>query len=267
MKPLELGLVSDEVDPDFGVAVRHAAAWSIRRFELRVLRTGRVPAVDPAEVRDVAGRVRDGSVMITALSPGTFKHPLSRPAEIEEELRTVLPRTIAMARDLGAGLIITFGFRREEQEPPDRRKRAVEYLRRAADLVGREGLKLAVENEPGFWCDTGERTRSIIRDVGSPAFGANWDPCNAYGTEERPYPEGYEAVKDAIINVHAKDTLKGSLIQCVPIGQGVIDWRGQMEALLRDRPVQHVTIETHCHPLVENSRHNVELLRAMMRGA
>ena len=67
------------------------------------------------------------------------------------------------------------------------------------------------------------------------------------------------------MNVHAKDTLKGALIQCVPIGDGVIDWRGQMQALVRDRPVQHVTIETHCHPLVENSRRNAEVLRALMR--
>jgi len=31
--------------------------------------------------------------------------------------------------------------------------------------------------------------------------------------------------------------------------------------------VEHITIETHCHPLVENSRHNVEILRRMMAAA
>jgi sugar phosphate isomerase/epimerase len=265
MIPLALAIVSDEVDPDFGVAARHASAWDILRFEIRCLRTGRVPAVDPAEVREVVARVRDGSVMITALSPGTFKHPLSRAREIEEELGSVLPRTIAMARGLGAGMIITFGFQREEGEPEGNRAMAVDYLRRAADLAAKEGMKLAVENEPGFWCGTGAQTRSIIREVGSPAFGANWDPCNAYGTDERPYPDGYAAIKDVIMNVHAKDTRKGALIQCVPIGDGVIDWGGQMSALVRDHPVQHVTIETHCHPLVENSRHNAKVLRALMQ--
>jgi sugar phosphate isomerase/epimerase len=265
MSPLALGIVSDEVDLDFGSAARHAAGWDITRFEIRCLRTGRVPAVDPAEMREVAARVRDGSVMITALSPGTFKHPLSRAREIEEELDSVLPRTITMARELGAGMIITFGFHREEGESEGNRGKAVAYLRHAADLVAKEGMKLAVENEPGFWCGTGAQTRSIIGEVGSPAFGANWDPCNAYGTDERPYPDGYAAIKDVILNVHAKDTRKGALIQCVPIGDGVIDWRGQLSALVRDRPVQHVTIETHCHPLVENSRRNAEVLRTLMR--
>ena len=140
MTPLALGIVSDEVDPDFGAAAQHAPTWDITRFEIRCLRSGRVPAVDPAEVREVAARVRDGSVTITALSPGTFKHPLSRAREIEEELGSVLPRTIAMARELGAGMIITFGFQREEGESEDNRGKAVAYLRRAADLAAKEGM-------------------------------------------------------------------------------------------------------------------------------
>ena len=126
-------------------------------------------------------------------------------------------------------------------------------------------ITLAVENEPGFWCDTGAATAAILREVGSAHLRANWDPCNAYGTPERPYPDGYEALSGLIANVHAKDTRKGALIQCVPIGDGTIDWTGQVRALLRDRIVPHITIETHCLPLVENSRRNVETLRALMR--
>jgi sugar phosphate isomerase/epimerase len=128
-------------------------------------------------------------------------------------------------------------------------------------------MKLAVENEPGFWCDTGKNTAGIIRRAGAGALGANWDPCNAFGTPELPYPEGYEAVRDVMFNVHAKDTLEGALIQCVPIGEGVIDWSGQVSALLRDRPVGHITIETHCHPLVGNSKRNVETLVRLMHTA
>ncbi len=67
-----------------------------------------------------------------------------------------------------------------------------------------------------------------------------------------------------IFDVHVKDTLAGSLIQCVPVGQGVIDWRGQLAALVRDRIVGHMTIETHCLPLIEKSRENVTTLRRML---
>ena len=265
--PLALGIVSDEIVTDFGEALRHGQSWGIHLYEIRCLTTGRIPRVDAQELRTVAGLVREHGIRVTALSPGMFKARLSHTAEIEEELRSVLPATLDMAGTLSSPLVIVFGFQREAGEPADTYHRAVDYMRRAAEIAERAGVRIAIENEPGFWCDTGVNTNTLIREVGSPALGANWDPCNAYGTDEVPYPQGYEALKPSIINVHAKDTAVGSLIKCVPIGQGAIDWQGQVEALLRDRPVEHITIETHCNPLIESSRHNVETLQRMMRDA
>ena len=264
MKPLELGIVSDEVAPDFGEAVRHALGWGIRKFEIRVLKSGRVPAVEEAEIDDVLATIQARQVQVTALSPGIFKHPLSKTEALEEEVQRTLPATIALARRLGSSMIIIFGFQREPGEPASRYHDAVAWMKRAAGAAQKEGMKLAIENEPGFWADTGVNTRQLIKDVGSPALGANWDPCNAFGTTERPYPEGYDAIRDVIVNVHVKDTKKGSLIQCVPVGDGVIDWNGQVRALMRDAIVPHMTIETHCLPLVESSRKNVEVLRRYM---
>jgi sugar phosphate isomerase/epimerase len=265
--PLALGIVSDEITNDFGEALRHGSSWGIDRYEIRCLTTGRIPRVEKQEVRAVAGLVREHGVRITALSPGMFKAHLSRTEEIEEELRTVLPATLDLARGLSCPMIIVFGFQREQGEPADRQHRAVEYMRRAAETAAASGVRIAIENEPGFWCDTGVNTLAIINATGSQALGANWDPCNAYGTDEVPYPQGYVALKPRIINVHAKDTTVGSLIKCVPIGEGALDWQGQVRALLQDRLVEHITIETHCHPLIESSRHNVEILRRMMAAA
>lgn len=263
---LQLGIVSDEIDSDFPTALRHGLSWGITRFELRCLVSGRVPRVERREIDTVASLVKGEGVHITALSPGIFKAHVADAATIEEELRTVLPETIDMALRLESRMIIVFGFQRQAGEPADNGHRVVEYMRRATELAHQAGVRIAIENEPGFWCDTGKNTRDVITTVGHLSLGANWDPCNAYGTDETPYPTGYEALKDVITNVHAKDTTKGSLIQCVPIGTGAIDWKGQVEALLRDRIVKHITIETHCHPLVENSRHNAEILRSYMQS-
>lgn len=262
---LELGIVSDEIMLDFAGAVQHGSSWGITRYELRCLTSGRVPAVDSREISSVKALIQERHIQITALSPGMFKNTLSQPSAIEREISDVLPRTIDMARDLDCPLIIVFGFQRGKDDPEGYYDHACEYMRRAATVAQAAGMAIAIENEPGFWCDTGVNTRKLIVDVGSPSLGANWDPCNAFGTTEQPYPEGYEAIRDVIKNVHVKDTLKGSLIQCVPVGDGVIDWEGQIRALLRDGIVQHVTIETHCLPLVENSQRNVEALRRMMR--
>lgn len=265
MSSLELGFVSDEISPDFREALQYGLSWGISRYELRNLTSGRIPNVTPAELQEVLGQVAEHRVIVTALSPGIFKHNLSKRDELEKELSETLPRTMEIARQFGTSLIIIFGFQREKGEPDDRYHQAVEFMRRAAVIAERGGMRLAIENEPGFWCDSGENTATLIRDVGSKALGANWDPCNGYGTEEVPFPNGYRALRDFICNVHVKDTKEGALIRCVPVGEGAIDWTGQLKALVHDRIVNHVTIETHCLPLIEKSRQNVETLQRMLK--
>ncbi len=260
MHNISLGIVSDEISPDFREALYHGKEWGISIYELRVLRTGRVPAIEANELNEVLAAAKQHSLRISALSPGIFKHPLSQEAKLREELVDVLPRTISMAKKFNAALVIVFGFQREPGEPAEQFWKAVEWVRRAADQAGAQNIVLAVENEPGFWCDSGLNTARLIEAVGSPYLRANWDPCNGYGTSERPYPEGYEAIKKFIVNVHVKDTQEGSLIRCVPVGEGAVDWKGQLQALVRDRLVNHVTIETHCLPLIEKSRQNVMTL-------
>ena len=264
MHRLELGLVSDEISPDFNEATRYASEWGISIFELRVLKTGRIPAVEQSELREVQAVAKGGGLRITALSPGIFKFPLSQIAKLEEELTTTLPKTLALAREFGASLVIAFGFQREQNEKPELFSRAVDFMSRAAEKAGKEGIKIIIENEPGFWCDSGANTSKLIQAVNSPFLRANWDPCNGYGTTERPFPEGYEAVKQYIANVHVKDTKEGSLIRCVPVGEGALNWRGQLAALVRDQLVRHITIETHCLPLVEKSKQNVETLKSYL---
>lgn len=264
VKSLELGIVSDEIAPDFRTAAAHGISWGISRYEIRCLASGRVPDVNMAEWEDTVAAAREHGLSITALSPGILKHSLDRYADLERELRETLPRTIDCAWQCGAGLIIVFGVRKRPADGPADRARVVDLLRRAADAAGSAGMKIAIENEPGFHCDTGAATRAIIDEVASPALGANWDPCNAYGTDEIPYPAGYEAIRPVILNVHAKDTARGSLIQCVPVGEGAIDWEGQIRALVADAVVPHVTIETHCLPLVEQSAKNVRTLRSLL---
>jgi sugar phosphate isomerase/epimerase len=190
MSNISLGIVSDEISSDFDEAVQHGLSWGVSLYEIRVLRTGRVPDVQEEEFQKVIETAREKGVKITALSPGTFKQPLSQTADLERELAETLPRTIALAKKSSTSMIITFGFQRQEGESPSLYDRAVEYMGKAAEVAAKEGIRLAIENEPGFWCDTGVNTLRLIRDVNSSALGANWDPCNAYGTDERPYSRG-----------------------------------------------------------------------------
>ena len=260
-----MGIVSDEVSVIFREAVGLAKNWGVSLFELRCLRTGRIPNVDRSDIHEVLDIVGSEKIKITALSPGIFKHSISQRDRIEHELDTVLPATIALAKELRTPLIIVFGFIHEPNEPTGNFEKAVDYMTRAARTAEQHDIRIAIENEPGFWCDTGSATARFVKCVGSKALGVNWDPANAVGTGERPFPEGYRAVKDFVFNVHVKDTKENSLVKCVPVGEGIVNWRGQLRAISKDTSLRHVTIETHCTPLVEKSRQNVETVSNYLR--
>jgi sugar phosphate isomerase/epimerase len=261
---LSFAFVSDEICADFSETIQHGLSWGVTRYEMRMLPSGRVPDITAGDIAAVRRAIKDHGVRITALSPGSFKLAPEDREGITAQLREPLPRTLDLALELGAPLVIIFGFMRSGKQ--DEHARAVDAMQRAVDLASAAGIVLAVENEPGFLCDSGSNTAAFIDAVASPFLKANWDPANAVGTGERPWPEGYAALKRHVVNIHAKDTVEGSLVRCVPIGEGVVDWRGQLRAANDDGIVEHISIETHCLPLLENSRKNLEVLRGYLGG-
>jgi sugar phosphate isomerase/epimerase len=262
---LDFGFITDELSPTLAEALAHGLAWGVTRYELRMIADARVPFVSPADLRLLREAMRSEGVSITALSPGVFKGQASDTDTVRREIREVLPRTVDLALELGAPLVIAFGFQRGER--PHDEARAVDAMQLAADAAGSAGITLAVENEPGYYCDSGSNTARFIDRVASPFLKANWDPANAIGTGEDPFPEGYEALKPHVANIHAKDTNEGSLVRCVPIGEGLVDWRGQTLAANNDGIISHITIETHCLPLLENSKRNLDTLREYLEQA
>lgn len=264
---MRIGFVTDEISADVKEAITIGTGWGILDYELRVIGKNRVPHISEADVKLLLELKQQHGLRYTAVSPGTFKGTLHDSDLLQRELREVLPASFALAKKLGAGMVIVFGFQRDEADRPGDEARVVEIFRDVAAQAAQQGLVVTVENEPGFWCDTGVNVARILGKVNSPAFRVNWDPANAIGNAERPYPEGYESVKPWIANVHIKDTIKGALIECVPVGEGQVDWEGQIQALVRDRVVGHVTIETHCLPLVQQSQRNLRTVKELLRAA
>jgi sugar phosphate isomerase/epimerase len=263
---MRIGIVTDEISTDAREAIRLGTSWGLKDYELRVIGDTRVPAITSTIVEELLRLKEEFGIRYTALSPGVFKGRITDSALLQNELNATLPETFRLANSLDTKMIIVFGFQKSPGETATE-KQVVEAFAEAAELARRNGFILAIENEPGFWCDTGANTARILAAVNSPALRANWDPGNAFGTDETPYPDGYHAIKKWIANVHVKDTIRGALLECVPVGEGKIDWVGQLQALSRDQLVDHVTIETHCHPLIENSKKNVEAMRRILAMA
>jgi sugar phosphate isomerase/epimerase len=261
---MNLSIISDEISLDLEESIQAAEEFGIRKFEIRCLDDyeHRIPHFRPGRLERLAELVSGGSIELTALSPGTFKIPLSDTEGVKRELEQTLPRTCEIARELKVPRVIVFAFLRESGKAVEE---AIARLKEAAAVADAYGLELSVENEPGAWCDTGVNTAAVVRAIGREHVGVNWDPANAVYSGEPAYPVGYDAVLPLIQNVHIKDgiPLPGGKWENRLIGDGGVNWIGQLRAFERDRPVSFYTLETHVFPLIESTREDLRRLRIL----
>ncbi len=256
----ELGIVTDEIDLDVKKSIKHGLDFGLSKYEIRCLGSyeKRIPYVDQEDIDFLLNLLAEGTIEITALSPGTFKIKPSESDKLQKEMEETLPKTFELAKKFNADKIITFGFMRDGTEESD----VVELLRRAGKMAAEHNLKLAVENEPGAYLDTGENTARLINKVAMDNVKVNWDPGNALSSGDIPYPIGYEHVKDLIINFHIKDSIP------VPpdkwenklLNDGGVNWLGQLNALYKDQRLPYLTLETHVFPLLESTEEDLKRL-------
>ena len=76
-----------------------------------------------------------------------------------------------------------------------------------------------------------------------------WDPANALVSGETPFPERLwtDCRSSRIAHVHAKDCVRDGrqARRGARWAKGVIDWQGQIDALVRDGYTGWISLETH----------------------
>jgi len=258
---LKLSIISDELSEDFQTAVEIGYSWGIRNFEIRNAWLSRVPGISNPGIEIIKRTIKEYSLNITTLSPGLFKIPLSS-EELGYHRKELIQKTFRLAEELGVSCITIFGLKRSPTDGANDYQRVIRVIGETASLAEREGFTLLLENEAGWWADTGENTAKIVNDIGSSALKLTWDPGNAFSAGEEPYPKGYNTVKDKIANIHIKmavRNLDGKTCYLSEIG-GYLDLREQISALKQDNYQGYICIETHQEPKIEQSRKCLQIL-------
>jgi sugar phosphate isomerase/epimerase len=283
---MKISIVTDEVSSDPETAIELAAEWGVHDLELRGFETNRVPLLTPFQKERIGELLEEYHASIIALSPGLFK--FAYPARERERfplrsidaalyktwrdakdlvryhLKELLPATLEYARAVGTRLVVIFSFDRgsdTSQAAPDE---VVETLHDAAEQAAKAEIELAIEVEDRHWADVGARAAELVKRIGHPNLGINWDPGNAFAANDEPYPTGYQAVRQYVRHVHFKD------VQRLPDGkycyavQGEIDWPGQIQALTADHYTGYISVETHMQPKVNSAKAAVQRLRALI---
>jgi sugar phosphate isomerase/epimerase len=283
---LKISIVSDEISADPETAIEIGAQWGIRDFELRGYYFDRAPHFSAHQKLRLRESLERYQAKVIAISPGLFKFPFptKRPAEfplawldqvyyngwsyakkqLDEHLNELLPASLEYANELGAQTVVIFAFSRGGLKPSPPPDELLDSLLAAAERTRSAGLQLAIENEAGFWADTGERTAQIIRLINHPSLGVNWDPGNAFFEGDIPYPDGYKHLPGLVRHIHFKDAVKNALGEPEFANDGDINWVGQLMALESDGYTGFISIETHLRPKVAAAKAALDRLNNLM---
>ena len=282
----KLGLITDEVTTDFEKALVWLKGFGLHWAELRFLWGKYVMDLSPDEVSrakdllakyDMRVSVIDSPYYKTLL-PGTESPFLDKKDELQsgyEKQAPILERAMARAKDFGTDKVRIFAFLRVAK-PETVFDRVAKELEQTANIAGKEGIRVVMENEFSTNVATGVEAGKMLSAVKSPHLGVNWDPGNAYAAgETKPYPDGYDAMdKKRIWHMHLKDAQPkpgGKGWEWRPVGGGKIDYLGQFRALLKDGYEGTMSLETHYLNAAKNkeesSRESMEGILATIRKA
>ena len=267
-----LSVVTDEIAADPAVALPAARELGFTHVEFNRVGEASVHELSDAGVADLRSMIEAERLQVVAVDPPAFKvieldevpvaevtgHP-----PVVEHLGQIR-RSCRVARELGAGIVRVFSFRRSSMvglgNPSPREPRGgvipdellpkiVAGLRAAAAIADEYGVTLGLENVRSCWGNTGHNAARILAAVDHPRLRAIWDPGNDYVSGGVPYPDGYRAVFPYVAHVHVKDAVvvdpATGLTSWACIGSGAVDYAGQIAALRRDGYDGVISVETH----------------------
>jgi sugar phosphate isomerase/epimerase len=165
----------------------------------------------------------------------------------EQDADALLDHAFSLAGFFSTRMIRIFTYWRVD-DPNKAYPYVRDRLAKAAEVAGKAKIILNVENEHSCNAGTGKELGRLLKEVNSPSLRGVWDPGNATMLGEIPYPDGYEAVKGLFPHMHVKDSRLNATtgkLEWAPVGGGIINFKGQFQALRRDRYDGTISLETH----------------------
>ncbi len=190
-----VGVLTDEVSENIVEALDRVRANGLRHVEVRFVNGKNVADLSDTELADLRFEVEKRDLFISCIASPLFKCALD-PREVAsgdtfgqtevsiEAHFSKLDRVVDICKQLQTDKVRIFSFRREK-DPEAHEKEIIQHVKRAARVAEKAGIYLLLENSPHV---------KIL-----------WDPGNEVHGGRSAYPEGYQAVKGLIGQVHLKD--------------------------------------------------------------
>jgi sugar phosphate isomerase/epimerase len=282
---LPLAAITDEFSPtDLDAALREMRALGMTGAELRVVWGRNVIDLGNDDIDRARAAVEAAGMRVLSIASPVLKCVLPDAPPLDprfqqdtfnaahrfEDQPALADRAFDLATRAGARIVRVFSYWRTVDPPAvfDRVRAALHDL---AERAAARGLIVGIENEHACNIGTASETARLLEAVPHPGLQVIWDPANALVAGEVPFPGGYGALPvSRIVHVHAKDCrVQDHTPTWGPIGDMDVDWRGQIQALVRDGYRGFVSLETHWQgphgDKLEASRICGEKLRALLQ--
>lgn len=262
--PFKIGVISDEISPDFDHACSVISKdFGLQWVELRSMWGKSLHELSDSQLADAEKILAKYSLRVTDMGSPLFKvdwpdapkssfspkHDFGANDSFKQQ-GELLDKYIALAKRFKTDKIRCFDFWRLDDVKPHRAA-IDDKLKEAAATCGKNGVLLVIENE--FECNTATAPEAVrtLAAVPSPHFGLNWDPANAVMRGELDaFPAGWNLLpKHRILHCHVKNAIKGpdGKIAWSPVDKGFIDWTAQFRDLKNIGYHGAVSLETHWH--------------------
>ena len=256
----ELAAITDEFSPDLGVALDAMAPIGMTGAELRVVWGKNIMDLSDDELRRATELIHARDMHVMGISSPLLKCVLPGGGDVDSRFQQdsfgarwtiddqarLADRALQICAITGARLVRVFSYWRTVD--PERCFEPIcQAVRGLADQFKAHGVICGIENEHACNIGTAREANRVLDAVEHSHLKLVWDPANMLVAGEDPYPGGYEILpKDRIAHVHAKDcAMEGHKPVWGPLGTRHIDWKGQIDALLRDDYQGAVSLETH----------------------
>ena len=260
--PFRLAVINDEISQDFEAACKVASGeFGLHWIELRSMWNKNVTELDAKQVEEARKLLAAYKLQVTDIASPLFKTdwpgaPLSKQSEKRDQFHAdfdaaaqdrLLEHCIALAHSFGTDRVRCFDYWRLDDVTPYR-SAINARLEQAAVRCAKDNVILLIENEMSCNTATGEEAAATLAAIPNRNFMLNWDPGNAAALHSKPFPDGFDKLpKGRIGHCHAKDVVykPDGTYGWAPVGDGVVDWVGQIEALQRMGYHYGLSLETH----------------------
>jgi L-ribulose-5-phosphate 3-epimerase len=242
MQRFHTGAVTDVFSPDVALAASLMRALDMSGAELRNINGHSILDSAKVELDRALQALQECDLEVVAISTPLLKCKLEDwPAQSH-----LADRAFDIAKAAGATIVRVFSGLRAA-EPGKHFERVVDLLQELADKAGHHGLIIALENDHACNIATAQEMAGVLAAIDHSNLQVVWDPAAAYISGEKPFPTGYQMLDTKrIALVHAKDcTLEGHKPVWEPLGDGDIDWQGQIDELAEDHYKGFIHLETY----------------------